>query len=389
MKSGVFFAMRILVIAPTAFYNHYGCHIRIMGHLRGLQARGHRVRLVTYPVGQDATGIPTHRAPLPGLRHIPVGSSRRKIILDAILTPTALATALRFQPDIIHAYLHEGVLIGWLLAGLLRVPLSFDYQGSLTAEMIAHNFLHPDSLWHPWLQRLEHWLDQRPRAIFASTGRAITELADRGIPLERLHHLPDAVDPALFHPQSRDQALARPLQLNPAIPTIVYLGLLAPYQGIDLLLQAIARLRIPAQFLIMGFPYVQRYRQMAAELGIDAHIRFTGPIPYQSAPQRLALGDLAIAPKLNTTEGSGKLLPYMSMGLPVIATDTPAHRQYLGDWGLYAAPEPDDLARTIAQAILQLPEVRPRGQHLRDLVLAHYTWDHSTTQMESILRNML
>ena len=381
--------MRILAIAPTAFYNDYGCHVRIMGQLQHLQARGHRVRLVTYPVGRDVAGMDVWRAPLPGLRHIPVGSSRRKILLDALLGPTALAAALRFRPHFIHAYLHEGVLIGWLLARLLRVPLSFDYQGSLTAEMIAHGFLHPHSRWHPWLRRLERWLDQRPAAIFASTGRAIKTLHASGIPRQRLHYLPDAVDPMLFHPQPRDLTLARTLHLAPDIPTIVYLGLLAPYQGVDLLLQAIARLDVAAQFLIMGFPHVERYRQMAARLGIATRVHFTGPIPYRHAPHYLALGDIAIAPKLSTTEGSGKLLPYMSMALPVIATDTPAHRQYLGDLGIYAAPAPDELARSIVQAILHLPEIRPLGQRLREQVLARYTWQHSSTQMESTLRDMV
>ena len=79
--------LRILAIAPTAFYNDYGCHIRIMGQLRGLQARGHRIRLVTYPVGRDLPDLTVTRAPLPGLKQLSVGSSRIKVLLDAILGP--------------------------------------------------------------------------------------------------------------------------------------------------------------------------------------------------------------------------------------------------------------------------------------------------------------
>jgi len=379
--------MRILAIAPTAFYNDYGCHIRIAGQLRSLQTMGHRIRLVTYPVGEDAPGLDIKRAPLPGLRAIPVGSSRRKILLDAVLAPTALAAALRFRPHLIHAYLHEGVLIGWPLASLLRIPLTFDYQGSLTAEMIAHNFLRAQSIWHPGLQRLEAWLDRQPRAIFASTRQALQQLSARGVPPQRLHYLPDAVDPDTFHPQPPDPHLAHRLGLHPQLPTIVYLGLLAPYQGIDLLLQAAARLRTPAQFLIMGFPNQAHYREMATTLGLDA-VQFTGPIPYGDAPRYLALGDLAIAPKLMTTEGSGKLLPYMSMALPIIATDTPAHRQYLGDLGLYTAPNPDDLARTMDDALAHLPELRSLGQRLRAIVRTRYTWTKTVAQMDAILKTL-
>jgi len=381
--------MRILAIAPTAFYNDYGCHVRIMGQLSGLLARGHAIRLVTYPVGRDADGLDIRRAPLPGLRHIPVGSSRRKILLDAILGPTAAIAALRFRPHIIHAYLHEGALIGWLLAKTLRVPLSFDYQGSLTAEMITHRFLRPESPWLPHLQRLEHWLDRQPQIILASTRQSLEDISARGVPDARLHHLPDAVDPDLFRPQPVDPDLARSLGLRPHRPTAVYLGLLAPYQGIDLLLQAIARMPRRMQFLIMGFPHVEHYRRMSAQLGIADRVHFTGLVPYRQAPRYLALGDLAIAPKLATTEGSGKLLPYMSMALPVIATGTPAHRQYLGELGLYAAAEPDDLARAISQAQTRLPQLRRAGQQLRARVQQRYTWRHTSAQMETSFKNIL
>ena len=49
------------------------------------------------------------------------------------------------------------------------------------------------------------------------------------------------------------------------------------------------------------------------------------------------LGDIGIAPKISATEGSGKLLAYMAASLPVVAFDTPVHREYLGNMGLYAA----------------------------------------------------
>ncbi len=380
---------RILAIAPTAFYNDYGCHVRIQGQLLGLQARGHEVRLVTYPVGRNAPGLDIRRAPGWGMRELAVGSSRIKVALDAALGPTALAQAIRFRPDLIYAYLHEGALIGWALARLLGRPLAFDYQGSLTAEMTAHGFLKPNSLWRGPLTRLEHWLDARGQTVLASTEHARAALTARGVPASRIHLLPDAVDPDRFRPQPPDPALQTHLGLDPGIPTLVYLGLLAPYQGIDLLLQALARVERSWQGLIMGFPHEARYRAMAESLGIGPRLRFTGAIPYAQAPRYLALGDLALAPKLATSEGSGKLLPYMSMALPIVATDTPAHRQYLGDLGLYAPPQPAALARAIEEALAHLPELSSVGRALRARVLARYTWDHTAGQMERIFRAVL
>ncbi len=380
---------RVLAIAPTGFYNDYGCHIRIRGQLLGLQRRGYRVRLVTYPAGRDVPGLDIHRSWWPGLHELSVGSSRIKLALDALLGPKVLTAARRFQPHLILAYLHEGALMGWALARWRRIPLVFDYQGSLTAEMIAHRFLSPQSFWRGPLSRLEQWINTRDQLIFTSTEHARQALLAAGVPRQRVHLLPDAVDPQRFHPQPPDPHLQAQLNLDPARPTLVYLGLLAPYQGIDLLLQALARTQAPWQALIMGFPYQTHYQRMARTLGLGDQVRFLGKIPYAQAPRYLALGDLALAPKLATSEGSGKLLPYMSMALPVLATDTPAHRQYLHDLGLYASPRPAAFARVLTQALERLDTLRERGQALRQHVLARYTWDHTAAEMERMIRPML
>jgi len=313
-------------------------------------------------------------------------------MLDLLLTPTALAAALRLRPHIIHTYLHEGALIGWFLSRLLRVPLTSDYQGSLTAEMLDHDFLSPRSPFLQPLKRLEQWIDQQPDALFPSSNAALGQLHQHHVPPQRIHLLPDSVDPDLFTPQLPDPALRVELGLDSASPTIVYLGLLAPYQGIDLLLEAIATpalLDHPARFLIMGFPNVERYRNKASELGIHDRVVFTGSIPYSKAPRYLALGDVAVAPKLATTEGSGKLLPYMSMALPIVATDTAAHRQYLGGESMMVETKtPDAMAAAIVDALGTLPTQRQNALRLRQKVIEGYTWEQTAQVMDAVFRRL-
>ena len=384
--------MRVLAIGPTGFFADYGCHVRILGQLSALQQLGHRVLLVTYPVGRDVPNLSIARAPLPGLRSIPVGSSRRKILLDLLLGPTALAQALRFRPDVVHGYLHEGALIGHVAARLLQKPLTFDYQGSLTAEMLTHRFLAPDSTLLPAWTRLEHWIDQRPQAIFPSSAASATRLAERGVPADRIHLLPDSVDPDIFRPQPADPSLRRELGLPPDRPLVVYLGLLAPYQGIDLLLEAIAHPALrnhPAHFLIMGFPFVNRYRHLAAKLGIASRVHLTGPIPYAQAPRYLALGDAAVAPKLITSEGSGKLLPYMSMALPIVATDTPVHREYLGEDARLVEPRPEALAQGLVETLEHRAYWAARARRLRVRVQEQYSWRRAAQIMDATFQSLM
>lgn len=382
--------MRILAVAPTGFFADYGCHVRIRGHLQALQNLGHVVHLVTYPAGRTLPTLPTTRLPLPWAHTMPVGSSRRKILLDALLLPTLALTAARFRPDAFYAFLHEGALLAWLLSRWPRIPTLFDYQGSLTAEMLDHHFISARSPFLPWLQRLERWIERQPQALFPSSRLTYELLRQRGLPEDRLHFLPDSVDPALFQPQSPDPHLYHQLGLNAQQPLLAYLGLLAPYQGVDLLLQAMAHPHLihePVQLLIMGFPRVQHYQAMAKRLGIIDKVHFTGVIPYIQAPRYLALADLALAPKLSTTEGSGKLLPYMSMALPIVATDTPVHRQYLGSHAIYATtPTPDALAQAITNALDSLPTLRREAQRLRAIVAQRYTWEQAGILLENTLK---
>ena len=389
--------MRVLAIAPTSFFAEYGCHVRIRGQLEGVRARGHDVLLVTYPGGRDIASIPTIRAPWPTRGSVRVGPSWAKLALDAALAPTALRAARRFRPDVIHAYLHEGALIGAAIAALLRLPLLFDYQGSLTAELVDHGFLPPRSPWLRPLRRLEGWIDGRPQAVLASSQHAARLLASgRGFAVApKVVALPDAVDPAHFRPAGAfDPAALATLRARLGIPAgrriIAYLGLLAAYQGTDLLLDAmaiLARRRADAHLLLMGFPAVERYRMKASALGLADRVTLTGPVRYEAAPAYLALGQVAVAPKSTTTEGSGKVLAYMASALPVAALDTPVHREYLGDLGIYAAlSDAEALAGALAYLLDNTRDATLRGEALRDRAAGSFTWQEMAARIDRIYR---
>ncbi len=387
------------MLAPTGFFADYGCHVRIRGHASALVARGHQVQIVTYPGGRDVPGLTiTRAAGWLRNRDMPIGSAWCKVALDAFLTPAAWAAARRFRPDLIHAYLHEGALIGAFLSRLHRSPLIFDFQGSLTGEMLDHRFISPRSPLLPVFRRLERWIDLQPQAVLPSSAHAAGLLArDFGVSPDRIHPLLDSVDASLFRPateidasvQARLRAL---LNLQPGRPVVVYLGLLAPYQGTDVLLRAIKSLEFQPKpvFLVMGFPFVDHYRRMAEKLGIAADVCFTGAIPYEEAPVYLSLGDLAVAPKRSATEGSGKLLPYMAAALPVVASDLPVHREYLGELGWYYPPDDAPaMAKAIAVALDDPQGSRERGRALRALAAERFSWQHAAILLEQVYQECL
>lgn len=377
-------ASRVLMIAPTSFFADYGCHVRILEEARLLQRLGHQVTICTYHNGRNLPGLDIRRTmSIPWRKGYEVGSSRHKIAFDALLLLRTAAALLSVRPAVIHAHLHEGALIGRALHWLWRAPLVFDFQGSLTGEMLDHGFLKPDSRFFRFMRALEQRIDRACPYILTSSHNAATLLAqefDCGD--GRITVVPDGVNTEVFAPASRDAAWAQ-RKAAWGIPAerlvVVYLGLLAEYQGTGHLLQA-ARLlcdrRRDLHFLIAGYPHVEVYQHQAEALGLGDHVTFTGQVPYEEAANLLALGDIAVSPKISRTEGAGKLLNYMAMGLPTVAFDMPVSREYLGDLGVYAAfADVADLARCLGALADDAPRRQALGQALRQRAESQYAWE--------------
>jgi glycosyltransferase involved in cell wall biosynthesis len=381
---------RVLMLAPTSFFADYGCHVRILEEARALQRLGHRVTIVTYASGNQVPDLDIKRTlPIPWRRAYVVGSSRHKIAFDALLGLKALQLLAQERYDVVHAHLHEGALIGLVAGRIFSRPVVFDFQGSMTEEMLDHHFLKRHGIVYKLLRWLETRIDRRAPVILTSTANARTLLVEEfGCQPARVRCLPDCVDSAMFRPLSAYDpvdraALRQELGIPASRNLIVYLGLLAEYQGTGLLLEAmqlIVRERQDVHLLLMGFPNRDHYAQKAAALGISDFVTLTGRIPYENAPVYLALGDIAVAPKMSLTEGAGKLLNYMAVGLPVVAFDTPVAREYLGPEGILAVRgDVESLAANLlAQVILATAapdQLRSAGQRLRQRAVQAFSWD--------------
>jgi glycosyltransferase involved in cell wall biosynthesis len=383
---------RVLKVAPTSFFADYGCHVRIYEEAVALQRQGNTVLICTYPAGRDLEGVKITRSlGLPGGRQIRVGSSRHKLYLDAFLSLRTIREGLTYKPDVVHAHLHEGALIGYLVSRVSRCPLIFDFQGSLTAEMIDHNFLSRASRAYGPLRWLERTINDLADAIITSS-RAAADLLirDFGCSSTKIFPVVDGVDTAVFRPvwEFSDQDRYRirsALAIPPGRKVVAYLGLLAEYQGSSHLLAAAAKVlaqRSDVHFLLMGYPGEARYRAFAEQLGISAWVTFTGRVAYERAPRYLVAGDVAVAPKISATEANGKLLNYMAVGLPTVAFDTAVNRDVLGPAGVFApVGDSDALAQKLLDLLADEAEAGDRARTLRRRVEEKFSWEVAARQI--------
>lgn len=387
----------VLTIAPTSFFADYGAHVRIWEEVKTLRNLGHHVVMTTYHNGDDMPGLEIRRSwDVPWIKRAMVGSSRHKLYLDAALLWRTLRVASEVKPDIIHAHLHEGALIGSVASRLLGIPLIFDYQGSLTGEMLDHGFVGAGSPLLGMWRALERLINRLPDALITSSYNAAATLHRKWqYPRDHLYTVPDSVNTDRFRPFDGSpewQAERVRLRADLGIPQdrrlVVYVGLLAPYQGTNKLLEA-ARIvveRYPdVHFLVMGYPDVVSYQALAVSLGVESHVSLPGRIMYRDLHAYLSLGDVAVAPKMSETEGAGKITNYLAMGLPVVAFDTPVSREILGDVGRYARL--GDVSSLAAEIIALLDD--PREMEIlsaagRAKAVREHSWELGALQIQAI-----
>jgi len=232
--------------------------------------------------------------------------------------------------------------------------------------------------------RLLKWIEKRTLHL----GPVVTQsqqmvddaIRDFDVRPDRIYHTYDGVDTDEFRPGLDASDLRAQLKLPTDKKIVVFVGLLKPYQGVDSLLEAVKLLvndlhYTGAHFLIMGFPDEDKYATRAAEMGIGAFCTFTGKIDYKQLPRYLALGDVAVAPKLSPTEGDGKIYNYLANGLPIVAYDRPASKEILGDLAFYAElGNAHSLAEALHRALTDEAKSAELGQRGRQMALDKYSW---------------
>lgn len=370
----------VLIVAPGPFFVDRGFGVAVYEQARALTNRGVNVEIVSYSSGREMPDVRIHRARrFPGYDATKIGPSLSRLPHWLLLLFETFLVARRTRPDVLHGHLHEGALICAFVSRLLGIPWVFDVQGSMSKEMSEKGPLREGSLLFRMIGWFERRIDMLAPLLFVKSQAMQQELVDRfGVDAERIRCVMDGADPDVFAPRTADAALRTKLGIAANAVVVGYLGLLNKQQGIDRLLNAgpSALARHPdCHFLVMGYP-VEDARKLAAGLGIQDHVTFTGPLDYAKAPDYLALVDLAVAPKLSETEGNGKLYNYMSMALPVVAMDIPSNRQLLGEDAYYVETgSARAFADGIDLAIRSRADWPERGAHLRARIQQDLSWD--------------
>jgi glycosyltransferase involved in cell wall biosynthesis len=150
------------------------------------------------------------------------------------------------------------------------------------------------------------------------------------VPAARVHVVPHFVEDAPPLPD-REQAKAE-LGLE-GRRVVTLLGFIVKRKGHPLLIEALARLPEDVTAIVAGAVLAGRtvredeLRSLAAELGVADRVRFLGYVADAELDRVLAATDVAVCP-FRDFAASGSLSAWISTGVPIVASDLPAIREY-------------------------------------------------------------
>lgn len=393
-------AMNILVVAPTPFFSDRGTHIRILEEALALEKRGHEVTIATYHIGQDLPeSLGSHmdvrriRRLLFWYKKLEAGPDWQKIILDLLLIKKVFFLARTKRPDIIHGHLHEGVLIAWIVQKMLfwrGIKVVADFHGSLTKEMVSHQYLGATSL-QKFFQWIEHRIDNMgDRAVTSSWNNASEIKAVRKD--GQVEVLLDGTRLSMFDGLPDIATLRREYSIKEEAVVVTYTGAFIHNKGIQLFLDAVPLVceKYPeVHFVIAGFP-VDQIAEYLKQPVFQKRATVISPSPYFDLAKILKMSDIGVDPKSEATrEASGKTLQYMGAGLPVVCFDTENNREYLGGGGSYAeTTDASGLALAIGRLVSD-GELRQRSGNMNRERAVQFSWEKSAEQVESIYTTLL
>jgi glycosyltransferase involved in cell wall biosynthesis len=243
-------------------------------------------------------------------------------------------------------------------------------------------------------QRLAMRTATRLFTVSEAARAAITRRS--GVPSERLPIVSEAPDPAFSvqDPVEIRLVLTR-LGLEVGNPFLLYAGGISPHKNIETLLEAYARViadRAPVPPLVLvGDLERESYlsaadsvRRRIDELRIGPHVILPGFVSDRELACLYSAATAVALPSL--AEGFG--LPAVEAarcGAPVVLSDLPAHRESLGNGGLYFAPRDTAALAAALNSMLDDPSARNALAAQGSAAVAGLTWDAAARSLHGLL----
>lgn len=251
-----------------------------------------------------------------------------------------------------------------------------------------------------------HWLGchllRNAKAVFVVSNYTAKQLEELHIASDRIHVFPNGVDHTVFRPQSvsKEDLFRKYSVQNPTAPVLLTVAQLNPRKGIDITLEAVARLHQEGRelsYVIIGRGNdEQRLREIIVERDLQETTYIFTDVDDESLLKFYNVADIFVMLSrkegAENVEGFGiSLLEANACGLPVIGGRSGGVPDVVvdGETGYLLDPTDTGMLESTIHYLLDHPEKAEQlGRQGRKRVVDQYNWHHITRNMLSLLENI-
>ncbi|WP_228125836.1 glycosyltransferase [Alcaligenes faecalis] len=294
--------------------------------------------------------------------HVQRPANNRPVMQFAIEAATSIAQeAIKQRVAVIHAASnHVNALPALIAARQLGIPFQYEMRGLWELSRASRMPEFRDSQGFKQGLELEGLVASQADRLFVISEQ-LGQYARQhwNVDPARMGLMPNCVDPSRFVPGA-----AQDVQPN----TIVYAGSLIVYEGLDVLIDAVADLAGRGKDLTLtiigdGEARAQLQAQVQS-LGMEKHVLFAGRVSPEEARSLQAKAALVCIPRrpfeVCRIVPPIKLVEAMAMGKPVLVPDLPVFQDEVGPCRsvrFFKAGDVQDLARVLEETFQAGPDV--------------------------------
>ncbi len=310
--------------------------------------------------------------------------------------------ARKQAPDIIYER-RFSPKVGYALNKLSKIPFIVEINGLTDKEKALQNISTKSGIIPAKLRR-KIW-----RRLFKSAGQIVVVShglkralsAEYGLDSEKVTVVYNGANTQLFKPMDSVKCKEE-LGLNPKYRYVGFVGNLAPWQGVEQLIEIAPKVmdKVPeTRFIVVGSGMLKPQLQKSAKkLGIRDKIIFTDFVPYESVPKYINSFEVCAAPfsgierNVKYSFSAIKLYEYMACGKPIVTTDVVGIKKEIRDQNLGKVVEADDLDGLAVSIIELMQDSKLRsdiGNRARTWVASEHSWENVAKRIEKVCENVL
>jgi glycosyltransferase involved in cell wall biosynthesis len=297
-------------------------------------------------------------------------------------------------PDFIYERASLYATAGVSLAAEFKVPLIVELNAPLAIEQTAYRATGFGEL----AAQAERWTLSRANAVIAVSSQLREHVLSLGVDSNRVHVIPNGVNPALFHPGPRSEEVRARWKLDGG-PVIGFAGGLRPWHGVEVLPELLERLTNlhPKLRLVMAGdgPLRSELDRLLDERRLRSRAIITGLLPHEEVPDLIRQFDIAVAPYPRPDHSFYfsplKLFEYMACGVAVVAPELGQIAEIVEDGKtglLYPAGDLDVLTDRCAQLLKDEPLRQKLGHAAATAIQTRFTWDHNAARISQLAQTL-